>query len=412
MVLRMKDFRHRDVWRCLRNRVQVDASFFIASRLRFKGRIAMLCIAVSFLVMIVAVAISAGFRSELRSSLSEISGDVLISAPDLNVMSETSPLDASSQAVSYVGQSSLVSEVVPVVWRAGIVKHEENMHGVVLKGIPSAGDAADTVALGVSIPRRLAQASGLKPGDRMLTYFVGEDLKVRQFNVVDIYDSVAETDDRHVVFASLSDMQRLNGWGSAQVSAIEIHLAPGLDSEEEINAATQEIGSILNLYGSDDENIIATSSVSRYPQLFNWLTLIDFNVGIILILMIIVAGFNMISGLLIMLFEHISTIGLLKSIGMRDRAIAKVFLSSSAVVVAKGMAVGNALALLFCLIQDTTHLLRLNPENYYVSYVPVDVNLGAVLTADAVAFVAIMILLLIPCLFISKVDPSQTVRVK
>jgi lipoprotein-releasing system permease protein len=246
----------------------------------------------------------------------------------------------------------------------------------------------------------------------MLTYFVGEDLKVRQFNVVDIYDSVAETDDRHVVFASLSDMQRLNGWGSAQASAIEVHLAPGLDSEEEINAATQEIGSILNLYGSDDENIIATSSVSRYPQLFNWLTLIDFNVGIILILMIIVAGFNMISGLLIMLFEHISTIGLLKSIGMTDRAIAKVFLSSSAVVVAKGMAVGNALALLFCLIQDTTHLLRLNPENYYVSHVPVDVNLGAVLTADAIAFVAIMILLLIPCLFISKVDPSQTVRVK
>jgi lipoprotein-releasing system permease protein len=152
--------------------------------------------------------------------------------------------------------------------------------------------------------------------------------------------------------------------------------------------------------------------VSRYPQLFNWLTLIDFNVGIILILMIIVAGFNMISGLLIMLFEHISTIGLLKSIGMTDRAIAKVFLSSSAVVVAKGMAVGNALALLFCLIQDTTHLLRLNPENYYVSHVPVEVNLGAVLTADAIAFVAIMILLLIPCFFISKVDPSQTVRVK
>ena len=412
MVLRMKGFRHRAVWRCLRNRVQVDASFFIASRLRFKGRIAMVCIAVSFLVMIVAVAISAGFRSELRSSLSQISGDVLISAPDLNVMSETSPLDASSQAVSYVGQSSLVSEVVPVVWRAGIVKHEENMHGVVLKGVPSSGDPADTVALGVSIPRRLAQASGLKPGDRMLTYFVGEDLKVRQFNVVDIYDSVAETDDNHIIYASLSDMQRLNGWSSDQASAIEVHLVKGLDSEQEIEDAAQEVGSIVNLYGSGDERMIATSSVSRYPQLFNWLALIDFNVGIILILMIIVAGFNMISGLLIMLFEHISTIGLLKSLGMTDRSIAKVFLSSSAVVVLKGMVIGNVLALLFCIVQGTTHLLKLDPENYYVSYVPVNVDLSSVLIADVVSFAAIMLLLLIPCLFISKVDPSQTVRVK
>ena len=391
----------------------MDASLFIASRLRFKGRIAMICIAVSFLVMIVAVAISSGFRNELRSSLSALSGDVLISSPDLNVMSESSPLDASSQTVSYVAQSALVSDIIPVVWRAGIVRHGDEMHGIVVKGVPFFEETVDTVInLGVSIPRRLAQASGLKPGDRMLTYFVGETLKVRQFNVVDIYDASVSTDDRYVVYASMADMQRLNGWDAAQVSAIEIHLADERDTEEEIEQAAQEIGTIVSLYGSDDEDIIATSSVSRYPQLFNWLALIDFNVGIILILMIIVAGFNMISGLLIMLFEHISTIGLLKSLGMTDRSIAKAFLSSSAVLVAKGMFVGNVLALLFCLIQDTTHFLKLNPENYYVPYVPVDIDLGAVLVADTVAFAAIMVLLLIPCMFISKVDPAQTVRVR
>jgi len=391
----------------------VDASLFIASRLRFKGRIAMICIAVSFLVMIVAVAISSGFRNELRSSLSALSGDVLISSPDLNVMSESSPLDASSQTVSYVAQSALVSDIIPVVWRAGIVRHGDEMHGIVVKGVPFFEETVDTVInLGVSIPRRLAQASGLKPGDRMLTYFVGETLKVRQFNVVDIYDASVSTDDRYVVYASMADMQRLNGWDAAQVSAIEIHLADEMDTEEEIEQAAQEIGTIVSLYGSDDEDIIATSSVSRYPQLFNWLALIDFNVGIILILMIIVAGFNMISGLLIMLFEHISTIGLLKSLGMTDRSIAKAFLSSSAVLVAKGMFVGNVLELLFCLIQDTTHFLKLNPENYYVPYVPVDIDLGAVLVADTIAFAAIMVLLLIPCMFISKVDPAQTVRVR
>jgi len=132
----------------------------------------------------------------------------------------------------------------------------------------------------------------------------------------------------------------------------------------------------------------------------------------ILILMTIVAGFNMISGLLIMLFENISTIGLLKSLGMNDRAISKVFLTSAAVLVLKGMLAGNALALLFCLVQDRTHFLKLDPENYFVSFVPVEVDVPAVLLADAAAFVVIMLLLLIPTLFISKVDPAQTVRVK
>ena len=413
MVPKVTSFRLRHVLPYLENKgFKVDASFFIASRLRFKGKIAMICIAVSFLVMIIAVAISSGFRHELRKSLSEISGDVLISRPDLNVMSEDHPLDLASQSLQYVACLESISEIIPTVWRAGIVRHGEEMHGVVLKGVPSFRDMSDTVTLGVSIPRKLAKISGLKPGDRMLTYFVGEDLKLRQFNVVGIYDSVAETDDNHIVYASLSDMQRLNGWTSNQVSAIEVRLAKGLDAEREIDDAAQEIGSVISIYKSEDDNMIATSSVSRYPQLFNWLALVDFNVGIILILMIIVAGFNMISGLLIMLFEHISTIGLLKSIGMTDRSIAKVFLSSSAVVVLKGMAIGNALALLFCFVQGTAHLLKLNPENYYVSSVPVNVDLGAVLAADIVSFAAIMLLLLIPCLFISKVDPSQTVRVK
>jgi len=128
--------------------------------------------------------------------------------------------------------------------------------------------------------------------------------------------------------------------------------------------------------------------------------------------MTIVAGFNMISGLLIMLFENISTIGLLKSLGMTDRAIAKVFLSSSAVLTLKGMAIGNALAIIFCVVQNLTHILKLDPENYFVSFVPVHLDLTLVAAADMAAFAGIMLLLLIPCLFISKVDPAETVRVR
>jgi lipoprotein-releasing system permease protein len=128
--------------------------------------------------------------------------------------------------------------------------------------------------------------------------------------------------------------------------------------------------------------------------------------------MTIVAGVNMISGLLIMLFENISTIGILKALGMTDKSISKVFLSSAAVLVLKGMLVGNALALIFCFVQDKTHLLKLDPTNYFVSFVPVKTDVGAVLLADIGSFIVIMLFMLIPTLFISKVDPAQTVRMK
>ena len=387
----------------------MDTAFYIASRLRFKGKIASTCIAVSFLVMILAVAVSSGFRREVRNGLSSLSGDILISAPDLNVMGESRPVDLSDPSLGYVASSRLVEEMQPVVWRAGIVRNGEGMHGVLVKGVRNATN--DTVPLGVSIPRKLAQASGLKPGDRMLTYFVGDALKMRQFHVVGIHEAVVETDDKFVVYASLSDMQRLNGWDENQVSAVEVHLDDAFAGGDAVLAATQEIGSLVSLYQNGDD-MVATSSVSRYPQLYSWLSLIDFNVGIILLLMTVVAGFNMISGLLILLFENISTIGILKSMGMTDKSISKVFLAASARLVSVGMLIGNVLAMLICIIQKTTHILKLNPENYYVSFVPVNIDLVQILMADALSFVAIMLLLLIPCLFISKVDPAQTVRVR
>lgn len=391
----------------------MDASIFIAGRLRFKGKIAMMCIAVSFLVMIIAVSVSSGYRHEIRSALSSLSGDVMIARPDQNIFNEEAPIEASPAYLPFLHDVHGVRTIAPAVYRSGIVRHDGNMYGVVLKGLPDGVVRADSVELGVSIPSRLAEMTGLKEGDRMLTYFIGAKTKVRQFTVASVYETLAATDDKHLVYASNADLQRLNGWTEDQVSAIEIVLDRDSASEDDVRRAAEEAGMLIYAFSEEDEeSVVAVSAVSRYPQLFSWLDLIDFNVFFILLLMTIVAGFNMISGLLIMLFEHISTIGLLKSLGMTDRSIARVFLSASALLVAKGMLIGNALALLFCLVQDKTHLLKLDPVNYYVSFVPVHVDLGYVLAADMVSFCAIMLLLLIPCLFISKVDPADTVRVK
>ena len=392
----------------------MDASFFIAGRLRFKGNIAVVSIAISFLVMIIAVAVSSGFRHEVRNGLSSMSGDVRLMPPAMSYLDENEPIESDPAYLPYVQDVQGVRSIEPAVYRAGIVKNGESIHGVMFKGI-SGGvrETSDSVALAVSIPSRLAEISGLMIGDRMLTYFVGDKVKARQFNVVSVHQTMIQADDKLVVYADLSDMQRVNGWEENQVSVLEVMLEDECKTEMQIEEMGALIGTLANAYSAEeDAPVISVSAVSSYPQLFDWLNLIDFNVLFILALMTIVAGFNMISGLLIMLFENISTIGLLKSLGMTDRSISKVFLSSSAVLVLKGMAAGNLLAILFCIVQSTTHLLRLNPENYFVSFVPVNLDFGTILCADILSFFVIMLLMLIPCVFISKVDPAETVRVR
>lgn len=386
----------------------MNAPSFIAGKLRFKGKIAMVSIAISFLVMILAVSVSSGFRHEIRSGVASISGDIQLTSADMNYISEDSSVSAVPPSLGAIDSVRGVRSIIPVVYRAGIVRKDDDIHGVIFKGLPQQDSLS---GLGVSIPSRLSEMLDLHEGDDLQAYFVGERVKVRKFTIKSVYRSIVNADDRLMVFASLEDMQRLNGWEEDEVSALEVMLDDSYRQAGLMKAKTDEIGTLaLEYAGTYDDAFVASSALDRYPQLFDWLNLIDFNVVAILILMTIVAGFNMISGLLILLFQNISTIGTLKAMGMTDKSIASVFLRVSSNLVLKGMAVGNALALAFCAIQGSTHLLKLNPENYFISFVPVSVNIPMILLADAVAYLAIMLLLLIPTLFISKVDPAQTVR--
>ena len=163
---------------------------------------------------------------------------------------------------------------------------------------------------------------------------------------------------------------------------------------------------------TEDSQVAATVLQEKYYTLFDWLNLLDLNVVIVLSLMIAVAGFNMVSSLLIMLFERISQIGLLKALGMTNRAVAKVFIAKAAMVVLQGMFWGNLLGVGFCLLQGKYHILTLDPDNYFVPWVPVSLEASSVVVMNLVAFGAIMAIMLLPCLFISKVDPATTMRVK
>ena len=379
---------------------------FIARKLKFQGKLAAVSIAVSFLVIIIAVAVSSGFRQSVRDGIAALTGDIRI-APSTSIVSEEAPVPAHLPSEEAILAIPGVQSIRPVAVRAGIVRSGDVIHGVLVKGLPDRPDSN----LCVSIPTRLAAITGLKEGDDMTTYFVGEKVRVRKFRVTEVHRDMLEMDDNLVVYANLADIQRLNGWSADQASALEVSVDPAHRTNLWINELTDEIGMRLLLGGEEaEENLVATSSVRSYPQIFDWLDLLDFNVVVILILMIVVAGFNMISGLLIVLFRNIATIGTLKTLGMGDRAIGKVFLRVASGVVLKGMVAGNVLALLFCLIQQWTHLLKLDSANYFVSYVPVHIDLPWILAADFVAFAAIMLLLLIPTLFIARVDPAQTVK--
>ena len=387
---------------------KMNAAAFISRKLRFKGKTAMVSIAVSFLVMILAVSISSGFRKELRDNVSAISGDIQITSSNLNYVSEDNPISSIPPSLDAIRAVEGVKSIEPAIYRAGIVKKDDNIHGVLFKGI-NASDS--TSSLQVSIPSKLSDLLGVKEGDELIAYFVGERVKMRKFKVASIYRSLVEADDNLLVYASLSDLQRLNSWEQDEISALEITLADNFRSRSRIHLKTDEIGTLaLLMADAEDDDLIATPVTDKYSRIFDWLDLIDLNVMVILILMTVVAGFNMISGLLILLFQNISTIGILKSMGMTDKSISELFLRVSSALVLKGMAIGNILALLFCALQSLTHFIRLNPENYFISFVPVSVNVPMILLADLLAYVAIMLLLLLPTLFISKVDPAQTVR--
>ena len=387
----------------------MNNTLFIASRLKYRRKIVTVSIAISYVVMIVAMAVSSGFRHEVRNALSEMGGDIQLCPYNLNYLDESQPVDAAPSYLPLVEQVRGVESVVPAVYRAGIVKTGEDIHGVVVKGV----ETQDTMALSVSIPRRLSQMGGLSVGDKMLTYFIGEKVRVRSFRIASIYDPVIETDDKLIVYADIEDMQRLNGWSSDQASLLEIRMKPRYRDEANIEAATQEVGFIAYAHATEEMgDVFASSTPSRYPQLFDWLDLLDFNVLFVLVLMMLVAGFNMISGLLITLFENISTIGVFKAMGMTHGSIAKVFLVSSASTVLKGMLVGNAVAVVFCLLQDWLHLFKLDPMNYFVSFVPVEMDIVSILSVDLISFALIMLLLLVPCSFISRIDPADTVRVR
>ena len=389
----------------------MNAVRFISGKIRFKGYLTLICVAVSYLVMIIAVAVSSGFRTEIRKSLGDIYGDVRITPMEEDLATGVVSVPRHPAFLEELQQLYCVESVNPCVSRAGIVKQGDLVHGVLFKGAEDIS-FPDSIAFPLAIPSRLSQMLEISQGDQLSAYFVGEKTVVRKFTVCRIYDAVLSSDNQLVCMTSLPVMQRVNSWDSEQVSAFELRLKKEFRNSDDDSLCGMDIASTVYTFSSEDEpTFISRTLAQSYPTIFSWFSFLDLNVLVLLVLMTIVAGFNVISGLLILLFENISTIGLLKAMGMTDKGIAAVFMRSAGLLTLRGMAIGNALALAFCLLQDSTHLLKLNPANYFLSFVPVHIDWSGILIADAISLIVILLLMLIPSLFIAKVDPASTIRV-
>lgn len=408
------------------------AERFIAAKLsdgdgrlsRTSNTIAWVSVGLSVAIMIIAIAVVAGFKSEIRARATGFMGSVMLVQPGQSPINELYPFSENLSYREKLASTPGVTGVSGVAWRSGLIKTDENIDGLYFKGVDSLYDFSfftsclvegnlpdyhGRISNDVLLSRTTASKLGFHVGDDVVVYFIGDEVKVRKFRLCGLYDAGLEEIDTKMAVTDRRHVQRLNGWASDEVSSIEIRI-DGNTSIEAMNDRVEEV--LFTSMQEDDHALFVTNVKKLYGHLFDWLSLLDFNVLMILLLMVAVAGFNMISAILIILFEKISTIGLFKALGMTSREVSRVFLLRAGALVGKGMLWGNILGIGLCLIQKYTRIIKLDPVNYFVSAVPIRLSFGEILLLNLVAAFLIMAIISLSSRFISRISPDRTMRVE
>ena len=414
----------------------MNLNLFIAKKIKGRGLstmtngIACVSVAISIAVILAAVAVSGGFRQEISRRVAGFTGEILITVPGLDYMNDIYPLQADLSYLPEIEAIPGITSVSEAAYKPGMVKSDGDVHGVMFKGVDSTYSLdffADFLTEGslpdfsgsrmsdeVLISKRLADMLGYDAGDRMTVYFISDQVRVRRLVISGLYDVQLESMDERLALLDIRQVRRLNGWEDHESSCLEICLGGGWGkaAERERTRVYERIGEIIMDRDLTEDAPVVVRQVSElYPGLFDWLALLDLNVLVVMVLMMAVAGFNMISGLLIILFEKTSMIGLLKSLGMRTSNICRVFIYRGGAIVLRGLLWGNAAALVLLAVQKWLRPMRLNPDNYFVDFVPVDISLLHVVAIDAAAFALMLLVMTVPSLFISRVSPDKTLKI-
>ena len=385
--------------------------------------IAMFGIAMSLAVMIVAVAIVTGFKKEISSKVTGFGAHIQILNLDSNLSYETAPVPGNLASVEKLKQISGIKNVQPFAIKAGIIKTSDEIHGAVLKGIDGSYDwtfiqknlsegtlftvndsvRTDKVVLSGSTARLL----NLGVGDRFTMYFIQDPPRARTFTISGIYNTSLEQFDLLYIFADIKQVQRLNNWDEGQVSGYEVLI----DKMEDLPKLAGEVREQVAFEFLDDGSRLKVETITqKNTQIFDWLNLQDMNVVVLIILMLLVAGFNMISGLLILILERTNMIGILKALGTSNVSIRKIFMYQSSYLALLGLLWGNLFGLGICLAQKYLNLISLDPTSYYLDTVPINLNPVHLLILNVGTMMITFLFLLIPSGIIARISPDKSIR--
>ena len=413
----------------------MNLELFIAKRIHFgksQGekrasspaiKIAIAGVAIGLAAMILALSIVIGFKTEVRNKVVGFGSHIQISNLSNNSTYETQPVCVSPELVNLLESTTGVKHVETFATKPGIIKTDSAFQGIILKGVGNDYDWGffkqniisgsvinpdDTVHANQAIlSKNIASKLNLKTGDSFLCYFIGDNVRFRKFHVTGIYSTNFEDYDKLFVVTDINLIRKLNNWEEDEASGIEL-LVKDYNKLDEIQ---QNVFVEMMTYRDRKDNTFLTRSIKEMnPMIFNWLDLLDMNVIVIIVLMFLISVFTMISGLLIIILERTNMIGMLKTLGARNYSIRKTFLYVSSFLILKGLFWGNTIAITILVIQKYFGLIKLDPDTYYVSEMPVDINILYILLINLGTLFLSMLMMIGPSYLIARISPAKSIR--
>ncbi|MBZ4044659.1 ABC transporter permease [Flavobacterium hibisci] len=409
----------------------MNLEYFIAKRLitakDYKSsisapiiKIAISAIAIGIIMMLVSVATGIGLQQKIRDKVSAFNGQIIISNYDNN-NSDVTLIPVSKNQDFYPNFKSVpeVSHIQAIASKAGIIRTENAFEGIIFKGVGAdydwnnikeylvEGELPDFSKLlneDVIISRFLADRLNLKVGDSFNTFFIkdeqGKMPNSRRFKITGIFNSGFQNFDATYIIGDIRHIQRINKWKPDQVGAFEVFVKDFNNIKITGNQIYEQTSSSL-----DTKTII-----EKYSYIFDWLQLFDFNIIVILAVMILVATINMVVALLVLILERTQMIGILKALGANNWTIRKIFLYNAFYLIIRGLFWGNLIGVSVLLIQQQFGIIQLNPENYYVNQAPVYINWSYIVLLNLMTIVICFLVLLIPSYIITKISPVKAIR--
>ena len=398
----------------------ISKRIFSLSRINLSStvmRIAVTSVALGIAIMLISIAVVVGFKNQIKDKVIGFVAPIHVQALNQNESIEETPF-AYDSVLNARLDKSFITEMHKTANKAGIIKTDDEIQAVVLKGVDNnynwsyiktylvdgktpqyiENERSNDVVISNIISHRM----NLKVGDPVRIWFVDPEMKARgrKFQVIGIYETGLQECDERFVYCDLNQIRRLNGWDDDEIGHLEIWI----DNKKNINELNDTI------YYSIPTNLVSYTAMDSYPQIFDWLELQDMNVVMIIGLMLLVAGITIISMLLIIILERTSTIGLLKAMGATNGLIRRIFLKRSIRILLIGMIIGNVIGIGLCLIQQYTNLISLSPESYYLSAVPIELNVWYIIALNVGTMILWVLMLLLPTVLINSIRPSKSIR--